>query len=304
MAKGRRASSDRTDGTTESSTAATEAGKKRDRERSKIYYANNNIVPVLRNAVKKSVFKWPKDSAHKMLELKQVSDGSPEQDEEEEGLSDWELPGREDLARWKTNREKWEAECRTRGDWFEGEADSQVGSHPHTPVENVPSGSGSEIGVAQETGNKCVGPRLNHAGSASQPPPSFNPTSYSKFQQSQSRAKRTAAQLLRHALEGGGTINQIFCFITVHVDLLFNTLRLSIRPRRRRARGNGNPRLNTWTRADEDETSRLNRLRNEGVIVCGTQVMLAVEIEGFAAGLLVLDELVGNAVSLGVGLGS
>ncbi|KAJ7032311.1 hypothetical protein C8F04DRAFT_1185158 [Mycena alexandri] len=152
MAKGGRSSSKKTDTNTESSTAATESRKKRDRERSKIYYANKFSFPEVslelavetRAAVKakRRVSDAPRraklaasklaeaelaasEVLTKMLELKQAADESPEEDEPEEELSNWEVPGPEVWARWKTNRDTWEAECRARGDWFEeGEGNS------------------------------------------------------------------------------------------------------------------------------------------------------------------------------------
>lgn len=48
----------------------------------------------------------------------------------------------------------------------------------------------------------------------------------------------------------------------------------------------------------------LHRLRDEGIVVGGGDVVVAVEIEGFTAGLLFLGELVGDTIGLRVGLGA
>ncbi|KAJ7018647.1 hypothetical protein C8F04DRAFT_1198736 [Mycena alexandri] len=111
----------------------------------------------------------------KMLELKQAEPSQHDEDEEE--LSEWEPPGPEVFALWRANRAKDKAELQRSGEWSESEEECGAGSRQQTPAE---SGSCSEIDVAQETGNW----------------PSFNLTADTKFQQSQSRAKRTVAQFL------------------------------------------------------------------------------------------------------------
>ncbi|KAJ7019676.1 hypothetical protein C8F04DRAFT_1197458 [Mycena alexandri] len=199
MAKGRRSSGRKQDKESESSTAGTEARKQRDRERSKIYYAKKfSFPPGSRREVKaaakakRRVSDGPRraklaasklaaaevaasEVLTKMLELKQAEPS--QHDEEEEELSEWEPPGPEVFALWRANRAKDKAELQRSGEWSESEEECGAGSRQQTPAE---SGSCSEIDVAQETGNW----------------PSFNPTADTKFQQSQSRAKRTVAQFL------------------------------------------------------------------------------------------------------------
>ncbi|KAJ7021497.1 hypothetical protein C8F04DRAFT_1195410 [Mycena alexandri] len=244
----------------------------------------------------------------KMLELKQAPNEPSQPDEEEEELSEWEPPGPETFALWRANQAKEKAELQASGEWSESEEECGGGSRQGTPLESV---SGRSSDVAHETGGH-VEPGARNASNSSSVPVYVargrrsirlpTPSSNSPSPEPKGRLPNFYDMLWKSdngymAIIGSSEVTRMAeqrrqeNFIAAEDTIDYAT---GLGGGRRRTRGHGrrnsNPLLHTRGRGDVDGRRRLNRVRNEGVVVGRGRVVLAVHVEGLAPGLLLPGE--------------